>query len=305
MVIRVLADRTGKTVSLEWAKKTATLILARPTSAGQNPERFNRRVLMLDNNVERWLPDPGAAALPETGELDEGTDPIVPQQPASPEQQAAQLRTQLTATEQNSMTPLFSAAAPPVPRGRRRLPGRGASGRDQDPRRVHRDSGPRQLRLSPDTPNVWSAAEWNQYAEPDPDLRLLPIYVHNYADGQPEVDAANAGGGGGRAGLVAGAAGRGRTHHRDRRRNADRLRVLSAAMGETIQRAHFPPGDLRVGGDGARQPLVPAGYFMADYNNAHAPTALSPGVLGMQWKPGPPWDFSVFSQDMYFGCGHG
>jgi hypothetical protein len=58
MVIRVLADRTGKTVSLEWAEKTAALILARPTSAGQRPEAFIRRTLMLDKNVERWLPTP-------------------------------------------------------------------------------------------------------------------------------------------------------------------------------------------------------------------------------------------------------
>lgn len=58
MVIRVLADRTGKTVSLEWAEKTAALILARPTAAGQPPERYIRRVLMLDKNIERWLPTP-------------------------------------------------------------------------------------------------------------------------------------------------------------------------------------------------------------------------------------------------------
>jgi hypothetical protein len=58
MVMRVLADRTGKTVSLEWAEQTAALILARPTSAGQRPEAFIRRTLMLDKNVERWLPTP-------------------------------------------------------------------------------------------------------------------------------------------------------------------------------------------------------------------------------------------------------
>jgi hypothetical protein len=58
MVIRVLADRTGKTVSEEWAEQTAALILARPTAAGHRPEAFIRRTLMLDKNVERWLPTP-------------------------------------------------------------------------------------------------------------------------------------------------------------------------------------------------------------------------------------------------------
>lgn len=58
MVMRILAERTGRTVSAEWAAKTAALILARPTSAGRSPERFIRQVLILDKNVERWLPTP-------------------------------------------------------------------------------------------------------------------------------------------------------------------------------------------------------------------------------------------------------
>jgi hypothetical protein len=62
LVIRVLKDRTGRTVSAEWAAKTAALILARPAAAGQRPEAYIRRILMLDRQIERWLPTPAPPA---------------------------------------------------------------------------------------------------------------------------------------------------------------------------------------------------------------------------------------------------
>lgn len=56
MVIKTLRDRTGKTVSEEWAARTRDLILARPGSASQRPLGYIRRVLMLDKQPDRWLP---------------------------------------------------------------------------------------------------------------------------------------------------------------------------------------------------------------------------------------------------------
>lgn len=233
-----------------------------------------------------------------------------PQQPASPEAQAAaaQVPPASPTTEQSSsgganegMTPLFSPPGPlyrgvdaaypgaVLPPGTRILagyigiPGRGSA--------------------SPDTPHIWSTPEWNHYAVPNPDLRLLPMYVHNYADGQPEVDAANAVAAAAELGWSPGLKG-----------EAERIIVIDAetlidyeyfrAMGETMQRAGFRPVIYGSASTVFRNPRF-GGYFIADWNGTHPPTALNAGVLGRQWKPGPPWDLSVFSQDMYFGCGHG
>jgi hypothetical protein len=155
---------------------------------------------------------------------------------------------------------------------------------------------------SPDTPNIWSAGEWNHYAEADPTLRLLPIYVHNYADGQPEADAANA---------VAAAAGLGFSP--GLKGEAERLIIIDVEtlidypyflrMGEAIQRAGFRVGIYGSASTVRSNPRF-SGYWIAGWGT-RPPTALNSDVLGWQWKPGPPWDLSVFSQDAYFGCGHG
>lgn len=262
------------------------------------------------------------------------TDPFMPQQPASPQAQAAQVPqypaapeapaapqvpTPPDATQQNSsgeprhaapdapperMTPLFSPPGPlfrgvdaaypgaALPTGTRILaayigiPGRGNA--------------------SPDTPHIWAPAEWNHYVELHPELRLLPMYVHNYADGQPEVDAANAVASAIELGWSPGLRG-----------EADRIIVIDVetlvdyeyflAMGEAIQRGGFRPVIYGSASTVRGNPPF-GGYFMAEWSGTHAPTALSPGVLGLQWRPaqpGVPWDLSVFSQDLYFGCGHG
>src|SRR5579862_8220270 len=49
----------------------------------------------------------------------------------------------------------------------------------------------------PDTPHVWTLADWNQYMSPDgdhyggPNLRVIPVYTHDYP-GNPNEDARNA-----------------------------------------------------------------------------------------------------------------
>lgn len=227
------------------------------------------------------------------------------QQPASPEAQAAASSSPSSSEPRHAapegMTPLFSPPGPlypgvcaaypgaMLPHGTRILGGYiGIPGRGN---------------ASPDTPNIWSAAEWNQYAEVNPNLRLLPIYVHNYVDGQPEVDAANAVAAAAMLGFSPGLKG-----------EAERIIVIDAetlidypyflAMGEAISRAGFRPVIYGSASTVRSNPKF-GGYWMADFNNTHAPTALAPGNLGLQWKPGGPWNLSVFSQDMYFGCGHG
>lgn len=60
VIITVLRERTGTTVSAQWAAKTRDLILARP-SAPKRPGPhigYIRRALMLDKHPERWLPTP-------------------------------------------------------------------------------------------------------------------------------------------------------------------------------------------------------------------------------------------------------
>jgi hypothetical protein len=245
-----------------------------------------------------------------------GTDPNIPLQPASPEAQAAQLSTQPATIEQSSsgpaearhalpdnarMTPLFGPPAPLYPGVCAAYPGA------QLPKGTKILAGyvgiPGQGNASPDTPNIWSAAEWNHYAEADPDLRLLPIFVHNYADGQPEVDGANAVAAVAELGWSTALTG-----------EAERIIVIDAetlvdyeyfgAMGEAISRAGFRPVIYGSASTVRGNPAF-GGYWMADFNNTHAPTALASGNLGVQWKPGGSWNLSVFSQDMYFGCGHG
>jgi hypothetical protein len=56
LIIRVLQDRTGKTVSRDWAATTRDLILARPANSHLPPMARIRRVLLMEKHPERWLP---------------------------------------------------------------------------------------------------------------------------------------------------------------------------------------------------------------------------------------------------------
>lgn len=63
IVIDVLRNRTGKTVSAEWAAQTRDLILARPGAMGQRPEGYLRRILMLEEKARPMAADLAAAAI--------------------------------------------------------------------------------------------------------------------------------------------------------------------------------------------------------------------------------------------------
>lgn len=56
LVARQLLDRTGVTVSREWAEQTAGLLLARPGI--KNPRAYLIRTITTDPHPERWLPTP-------------------------------------------------------------------------------------------------------------------------------------------------------------------------------------------------------------------------------------------------------
>lgn len=241
-------------------------------------------------------------------------DPTVPQQPAplaeqtAAQQAVAQPQPESPTIQQSSsgdanagMTPLFSPPGPLYRGVDAAYPG---SALPPGTRILGAYIGiPGQGNASPDTPHIWSTPEWNHYVTPNPDLRLLPFYVHNYVDGQPEADAANAVAAAAELGWSPGLKG-----------EAERLIVIDAEtlvdydyfrrMGEAMQRAGFRPAMYGSASTVRGNPKF-GGYILADWNGRHAPTALSPGVLGVQWKPGPPWDLAVYSKDLYFGCGHG
>lgn len=56
LVIKQLHERTGATVTHEWAEKTVALLLARPGIT--NPRAYIIRSIVTDPHPERWLPTP-------------------------------------------------------------------------------------------------------------------------------------------------------------------------------------------------------------------------------------------------------
>ncbi len=56
LVIKQLLERTGVTVSREWATGTRDLLLARPGIT--NPRAYIIRTITTDKNPQRWLPTP-------------------------------------------------------------------------------------------------------------------------------------------------------------------------------------------------------------------------------------------------------
>jgi hypothetical protein len=156
---------------------------------------------------------------------------------------------------------------------------------------------------SPDAYHLWAGAEWNEYIEKQPDLRLLPIYVHNYADGHPTQDGQNA---------VAAVSELGWSANLP----APNRRFIVVDMETMIDPAYFYEMCQAIYDGGFR--AVPygsastirhnrpfAGYFVADYNFTRQPTTLPAGDLGLQWHNGTDWDNSIFSEELYQGCGTG
>jgi hypothetical protein len=156
---------------------------------------------------------------------------------------------------------------------------------------------------SPDTPHIWSKSDWNGYVEKDPQLRLLPIYVHNYDDGQPVRDAMNAVDSVEALGWTKGAKG-----------DAERIIAVDCEtlqdyryfeeMGNTIYANGYRVVTYGSSSTIRSNPRF-AGYWIADYNYSHAPTTIPSGAVGLQWKPGGAWDLNLFSQALVDGTGVG
>lgn len=162
---------------------------------------------------------------------------------------------------------------------------------------------PGQGNRSPDTPHIWTADEWNEYIDRDPELRVLPLYVHNYDDGQPEKDAMNG---------VAAIRELGWAPHRIGAQR--RILVIDCEtlvdysyfynMSKTVYDEGFSPvlyGSSMV----TKNAMVGGrGYWVASLT-PRTPTTLPKSWRGQQWSWHGAWDWSVFDGDLYAGCGRG
>ena len=164
--------------------------------------------------------------------------------------------------------------------------------------------GAPELPGQPDTPHVWTAAEWNQYLDPAsplyvPGCRALPIYTHDYP-GDPVQDAANA--------MDAAA---------DLGWDADRGSRVMAWDSEFLS----DPGYCA----GLRRALNLGGWLLMTYEktalqdpptdlrwlfhiqglHSPPPRSLPAGADGLQWTFAGAWDLDLFSQRVYDLCGQG
>lgn len=155
---------------------------------------------------------------------------------------------------------------------------------------------------APDTPHVWTAAEWNQYVRPAPELRLLPVYVHNYPDANPAQDAANAVAAvealGWEPGLAA----------ESRQVIAVDLEVLVAYDWVAELEQEIDIRGFRALPYGSRSYVVqnPScfGYWVAQLTT-RPPSVLPQGARGIQWHWGTSWDLDLFDQATYNACSTG
>ena len=149
----------------------------------------------------------------------------------------------------------------------------------------------------PDTPHIWTAAEWNSYLTVAPQLRFLPVYVHNYA-GDAVADATNAANAATELGWIPG---KGRLiafdletfvdppYVTDFDANLKQLGFETMPYGSAFYVDQNPPC---------------AGRWVAQLT-ANPPRSLPAGAIGQQWKFGGSWDYDVFSQYVYDNCGRG
>lgn len=155
---------------------------------------------------------------------------------------------------------------------------------------------------APDTPHIWTAAEWNDYIRVHPGLRVLPIYTHNYP-GDPAACAANAVNAVRALGWAPDMPGS------QRRIIALDLEVLEdatyvAALEAEIGKHGFDAMPYGSNGTVKANPEGLVGWWVADLVMT-APRWLGPGVAGVQYRWGAQWDYNVFSQRVYDGCGVG
>lgn len=154
----------------------------------------------------------------------------------------------------------------------------------------------------PDTPHIWTAAEWNEYLTVDKDLRVLPIYTHNFPgnateDAKNAVDAVRA------LGWLPNLTGT------SRRIIALDLELFEdpsyvSALGAGIEALGFDWMPYNTNSTAFANPEGPVGHWVADLV-MRAPKSLGPGVAGVQYKFGTQWDYNVFSDRVYLGCGIG
>lgn len=151
----------------------------------------------------------------------------------------------------------------------------------------------------PDTPHVWAPHEWNEYADRDPELRLLPIYVHNYPDSTPAQDADNAVRAVEALGWTPGVPGAGRQVI------ALDLEVLVSYNWVADVEQEIDARGFRALPYGSRSYVVqnPScfGYWVAQLT-PRAPTLLPQGARGFQWHWGTSWDLDLFDQGVYDAC---
>lgn len=169
--------------------------------------------------------------------------------------------------------------------------------------------GAKDLSGQPDTPYIWTLADWNMYLSPTGDLyrgsqvRPVPIYVHDYP-GDPVADAQNA---------------------------VDAMADLGWAMGigrllfwdaETLIDPQYTDAlavecmrfGVRLGKYGSlstieSDPPVPGGTWFAEYQDTK-PVAI-PANLGVAWQWASPtqvggaWDLSICNPWVYANAGRG
>lgn len=164
--------------------------------------------------------------------------------------------------------------------------------------------GARDLPDPPDALHVWTIAECNLYLDPasslygGPDLRILPVFVHDFASPAGLVAANMAD-----AALDMGWAPRiGRIIYLDLETLVQP--VFVAAVGAELARLGFVLGKYGSSGYVNQNPPVPGGTWMA-LLQSRQPRALPPGTVGQQWRFGSPWDSDMFSQFVYDNCGRG
>ena len=161
--------------------------------------------------------------------------------------------------------------------------------------------GAADLAGQPDTPHIWTRAEWDKYLTAHRDLRVLPIYVHDFA-GDPKADSDNA-----IDAIV----------DLGWKEGIDRLLVLD--METRVDPAYVRAFDHYVASAGFRLMLygslvfvlqnpAPLGGYWAASLTRRRPSVLPsfPGVRGQQWR----FDFegfdrSVFDRFVYDNCGRG
>lgn len=150
---------------------------------------------------------------------------------------------------------------------------------------------------APDTPHCWTADECNAYLVATPELRFLPVYVHNFP-GDPVADAGNAA----NAALALGW-----------KSNDGRLIALDLETFVDVQYVTDFAANLRQLGF-ATMPYGSAAYVEQNPGCAgrwlalltsSPPRNLPAGAVGQQWRFGQDWDYSVFSEGVYDGCGYG